>query len=90
MYGDKTRSSREFEAYPGISERMGLVEYQLWENTVGVSTTRKRNLEIVSLEYAELRNELNQIISELSKIERQLDENGVPYNGNKNENWKEE
>ena len=90
MYGDKTRTSREFEAYPGIAERMGLVEYQLWENTVGVSSSRKRNLEIVTMEYDEMRNSLNNIIKRLNDIEKKLDEKGIPYTGNKGENWKEE
>ncbi|TNF45962.1 MAG: glycosyl hydrolase [Bacteroidetes bacterium] len=90
MYGDKTRTSREFEAYPGISERMGLVEYQLWENTVGVSSSRKRNLEIVTMEYDEMRNSLNNIIKRLNDIEKKLDEKGIPYTGNKGMDWKEE
>jgi len=90
MNGDRTRTSREFEAAPGISERMGLVEYAVWDNTVDVSNTRKKNLSIVLEQYNELRSKLDPIIIELTSIEKQLDEKGIPYTKNKDDRWKED
>ena len=90
MYGDRIRSSREFETSPGINERLGLVEYQIWDNLTDVSATRKKNLQIVNEEYDMLRSKLDPIISELRKIEDQLDTLKVPYLKGKDEKWREE
>jgi photosystem II stability/assembly factor-like uncharacterized protein len=90
MYGDRIRSSREFETSPGINERLGLVEYQIWDNLTDVSSTRKKNLQIVNEEYEILRSKLDPIIIELRKIEDQLDTLKVPYLKGKDEKWREE
>lgn len=90
MNGDRTKSSREFETVPGINERLGLVEYAIYENTVDVSNTRKRNLSIVQEEYTELRKILDDIIKRTRVIEEKLDNQGIPYTKGKTENWKED
>lgn len=90
MYGDRIKSSREFETYPSISDRMGLVEYQIYENTVDVSNTRLKNLQIVQEEYLELRKKLDDIIVRTRKLEEQLDAKGIPYTKGKDESWKED
>jgi photosystem II stability/assembly factor-like uncharacterized protein len=90
MNGDRTKSSREFETVPGINERLGLVEYAIYENTVDVSITRKRNLSIVQEEYSELRKILDEIIKRTRAIEEKLDNQGIPYTKGKTENWKED
>lgn len=90
MNGDRTKSSREFETVPGINERLGLVEYAIYENTVDVSNTRKRNLSIVQEEYTELRKILDEIIKRTRVIEEKLDYQGIPYTKGKTENWKED
>lgn len=90
MNGDRTKSSREFETVPGINERLGLVEYAIYENTVDVSNTRKKNLSIVQDEYTELRKILDDIIKRTRTIEEKLDNQGIPYTKGKTENWKED
>jgi hypothetical protein len=90
MNGDRTKSSREFETVPGINERLGLVEYAIYENTVDVSNTRKKNLSIVQEEYAELRKILDDIIKRTRTIEEKLDNQGIPYTKGKTESWKED
>jgi hypothetical protein len=90
MYGDRTKSKHEFETSPGINERLGLVEYAIWDNTVDVSNTRKKNLKIVEEEYMELRKILDPVIIELTKIEKTLDQLNIPYIKGKDQNWKEE
>lgn len=90
LNGDRTKSSREFETTPGINERLGLVEYAIYENTVDVSNTRKKNLSIVQDEYAELRKILDDIIKRTRTIEEKLDNQGIPYTKGKSESWKED
>ncbi|MFN5912665.1 MAG: hypothetical protein ACK45H_15080, partial [Bacteroidota bacterium] len=62
----------------------------VWDNTVDVSNTRKKNLSIVLEQYNELRSKLDPIIIELTSIEKQLDEKGIPYTKNKDDRWKED
>jgi predicted metal-binding transcription factor (methanogenesis marker protein 9) len=69
---------------------MGLVEYQIYENTVDVSNTRLKNLQIVQEEYLELRKKLDDIIVRTRKLEEQLDTKGIPYTKGKDESWKED
>jgi hypothetical protein len=47
MNGDGVRAAHEFEVAPSIQSRLGMVEYQLYDNTAGVSNTHKANKAIV-------------------------------------------
>jgi photosystem II stability/assembly factor-like uncharacterized protein len=90
LNGDRTKSSREFETVPGINERLGLVEYAIYENTVDVSNTRRKNLEIVQSEYTELRSVLDAVIKKTRTLEEKLDAAGIPYTKGKSESWKQD
>jgi photosystem II stability/assembly factor-like uncharacterized protein len=90
LNGDRTKSSREFETVPGINERLGLVEYAIYENTVDVSNTRRKNLEIVQSEYTELRSVLDTVIKKTRILEEKLDAAGIPYTKGKSESWKQD
>ena len=89
MWGDKARSSRDFETVPSISGRLGMVGYQIYQNTAGVTKTHRSNMQIAERQYNALRNELNKIIGELSAIESKL-EGIIPYTKNKGADWKKD
>jgi hypothetical protein len=90
MYGDGIKTSREFEDKPSISGRLGLIEYMLYENTTGVTSSQRRNLSIVENEYNIMREVLDKAIDALNSIESKLDALGIPYTINKGKDWKEE
>jgi photosystem II stability/assembly factor-like uncharacterized protein len=90
MYGDGIKTSKEFEDKPSISGRLGLIEYMLYENTTGVTSSQRRNLSIVENEYNVMRNVLDKAIEALNGIESKLDALGIPYTINKDKDWKEE
>jgi photosystem II stability/assembly factor-like uncharacterized protein len=90
MYGDGIKTSKEFEDKPSISGRLGLIEYMLYENTTGVTSSQRKNLVIVESEYNGVRIMLDQAFDALNKIESKLDALGIPYTLNKGKDWKEE
>ena len=87
MWGDRARSSRDFETAPSISGRLGMVGYQLYQNTAGVSNTHRANRSIAEKQYKELKTKLNQIITYLTAVEKKLD-GIIPYTKSKGEDWK--
>ena len=87
MWGDKARSSRDFETVPSISDRLGMVGYQLYQNTAGVTNTHRANKEIAEKQYDALKVKLNKIIEELTTVESKL-EGIIPYTKNKGADWK--
>lgn len=90
VYGNWIRSSHEFETKPSIAGRLGMIEYQLYANTTGVTQTQKDNLSIVQEQYEEYRKVLNDIIIQVKAIEDKLDAASIPYVKGKDENWKED
>jgi photosystem II stability/assembly factor-like uncharacterized protein len=90
MSGDRLKSSLERESEPSISNRLGITEYQLFSNTTGVTNTQKTNLKIATEEHAEVRSKVNAIILEIAKIEKDLQNIGVPYIKGADQNWKED
>jgi hypothetical protein len=89
MWGDNARSSRDFETVPSISGRLGMVGYQIYQNTAGVTKTHRSNNQIAENQYNALRIELNQIIADLNTVEAKL-EGIIPYTKNKGANWKKD
>ena len=90
LWGDWIRSSHEFETEPSIAGRLGMVEYQLFDNTGGVTKTQRENKAIAEEELAAFRPKLNQLMIELKAIENKLDAKKIPYTKARDENWKEE
>lgn len=90
LWGDWIRSSHEFETEPSISGRIGMVEYQLFDNTGGVTKTQRDNKAIAVEEYEVFRTKLNQLMVEVKAIENSLDAKKIPYTKGRDENWKED
>ena len=89
MWGDKAKSSRDFETAPSISGRLGMVGYQIYQNTAGVTKTHRLNMQIAERQYNNLRSELNKIIGELIVVESKL-EGIIPYTKNKGADWRKD
>lgn len=90
LYGDGLKSSHEFETEPGIAGRIGMVYYQVFENTTGVTQTHRTNKAIAEEAYTEFRTKLDDAIVRLRAIEEKLSEVPIPYVKGKDENWKED
>jgi len=79
VYGDNIRSSREFETAPSLSSRFGMLEYQLFENTTGVTKTHRANKLLVESELQQATQEYTGIRDILSDLITKLRNAGVPY-----------
>ena len=89
LWGDNLKSSHEFETPPSIAGRIGIVYYQLFSNTTGVTETQRKNKAIAEEEYAEFRKSLNDCIVRIKSLEEKLSNVPLPYIKGKDENWKE-
>lgn len=90
MYGDATRSSREFETAPGIANRLGYAYFNTWFNFTEPTGTAKEQYEIAKELYPASRTKLDNAIKAIDEMEKELDNNKVPYTPGRDENWKEE
>ena len=88
LWGDQLKKSKEFETNPSISERLGMVEYQLYDNTSGVTNTHRANKLIVEEEFKNVRLELSQVYEIAESIELKLQNLNIPYLKNKGQSWK--
>lgn len=90
LYGDRLKASKEFETAPSIVDRLGNVEYQLYESTTGVTTTQRKQIAIVKEEYAAFREQFDSWLVRLKALENKLAEVPIPYTKGGNETWKED
>ena len=88
LWGDKIKSSREFETLPSINDRMGMVEYQLYENTAGVSNTHRANKAIAEEQYNALSISLGVISNRMMALQEKLNTVPIPYTKTLSRFWK--
>ncbi len=88
LWGDKIKSSREFETLPSINDRMGMVEYQLYENTAGVSNTHRANKAIAEEQYNALSISLGVISNRMMSLQEKLNTVPIPYTKTLSRFWK--
>ena len=86
--GDNIRAQHEFETTPSLNSRFGMLEYQLYENTTGVTKTHRANKEIVEDELTNANNQLVQIKLKLDDLILKLKNAGVPFIKNSG-NWRD-
>jgi photosystem II stability/assembly factor-like uncharacterized protein len=88
LWGDRIKSSREFETLPSINERLGMVEYQLYENTAGVSNTHRANKAIAEEQYNALSISLGVISNRMKALQEKLNSVPIPYTKTLSRFWK--
>lgn len=79
LYGDGSLSSREFEAEPGLFERMESPIWNMWDATAAPSQTAQKNYTIVGKMFEKFLGELNTVKKEINDLEQQLNDLGAPY-----------
>ncbi len=90
MYGDGTKSSREFETLPGINGHLGMTEYQVSGNITGVTKTQRENFALVKEEYVPMRAKLDNAIIRTRALQEKLAAIPIPFTKGADENWKED
>ncbi len=89
LWGDGLKTSKEFEALPGINGRLGIVEYSLYDNTGGVTNAQRSNKAIAEEEYLLMRVKFDDYLKRITALEKILDGLKIPYVKGR-ENWKED
>ncbi len=79
LYGDGTRSSREFETTPSISGRISTMEETAWNTTSQIPATQTESFTIASKQLAMLINEMKTMDENLKRLEDELEMNNAPY-----------
>jgi len=90
FWGDRIRSSHEFETAPSIASRIGIVSYQLYGSRTGVTDTHRKNKATAEEQYNNFRKKLDDMILRVKALEKKLDAAKIPYIKGKDETWKEE
>ena len=89
LYGDGLKTKHEFETVPSLTSRLGMVDYQLSENTTGVSKTHRANLVMVQQQYEALYPQLQDYYKRLAALQLELEKSNIPYTKSRL-NWKED
>lgn len=90
FWGDRIRSTHQFETEPSIAGRIGMVSYQLYGSRTGVTATHRKNYAAAQQQYNEFRTKLDGMILRVKALELRLADAKIPYIKGKDENWKEE
>jgi photosystem II stability/assembly factor-like uncharacterized protein len=88
MYGDATLAKREFETTPSVNSRIMGVQSSLWGATSAPSESNRKGFEIASKLMSVIVSELNNVNSEIGKVEKSLDAAGAPYTPGRAIEWK--
>ena len=91
--GQKPKASREenWPAKPSINERLNSMAYAHWRSTSAVTKTQKDTYDIISEEFPPLLEKLKEINNvELKKLEKEMEQAGVPYTPGRVPEWKKE
>ncbi|MEN9743722.1 MAG: hypothetical protein RLZZ65_1527 [Bacteroidota bacterium] len=89
LYGDGLRTKHEFETAPSLTSRLGTLEYQLSDNTTGVSKTHRANLVMVQQQYDSLYTQLQDYYKRIANLQTELEKSNIPYTKSRL-NWKED
>ncbi len=90
LYGDRTRSSREFETKPSLNGRVGYAAYSSWWNTAEPTKTAREQIDIAKEEYADILNQMREVADAVEDIEKRLVDMKVPYTPGRGSDWGEE
>lgn len=89
LYGDDLRAKHEFETAPTFTARLGMLEYQLSENTTGVSKTHIANLLMAQEEYTKFKQNLTRYQQRIVALHAVLENSNIPYTKSRLD-WKED
>ncbi len=79
LYGDRTLSRLEMETPPSVAQRIGSVEYGMWDVTSAPTETFRENLRIAEAQLPPLITQLRTIEQEVQALEGTLEQEGAPY-----------
>ncbi len=79
LYGDRSLSSREFEAAPGLMSHMEGTIWSIWYSTSAASDSAEKKYQAAGILFEKFLKDLSVVGQELTQIEKQLNDLGAPY-----------
>ncbi|MBC7885421.1 MAG: glycosyl hydrolase [Saprospiraceae bacterium] len=79
LFGDNTRSSREFETIPSVNDRVYGIIYSVWNTTSDIPETLMTSFSIAEKQYDVLFPMLKELDTKVTEIEVSLNRNKAPY-----------
>lgn len=79
MSGDRTRSKREMESYPGLLGRVETIVYNLYNHTEAPTTFERKSLAAAKHEYKAVRPKVKKAEDKVDVIAEKLADAGAPY-----------
>ncbi|MFT5820876.1 MAG: photosystem II stability/assembly factor-like uncharacterized protein [Crocinitomix sp.] len=89
LWGDYHKSNRDVETLPSAGGRLETIVYQSWYSTSDATATQKEQLAIATVEYAQIRTKVDDLIMRIGELEKQMNIAKVPYTPNR-QGWKSE
>jgi photosystem II stability/assembly factor-like uncharacterized protein len=90
LFGDETRSSREFETDPSLNGRVGYAAYSSWWNTAEPTKTAREQIDIAEEQYTDILDQMRKVAQSIEEIENRLVELKVPYTPGRGADWGKE
>ncbi|MBP7243928.1 MAG: glycosyl hydrolase [Bacteroidia bacterium] len=79
LFGDGSLAKREFETAPSINDRIGVVEYGMWNTTTAPTGTFRKSFAIAEKELKQVIADLKSIGADMQSLENTLDQLKAPY-----------
>ncbi len=79
LFGDNTKSSREFETKSSISERVYTAIYSVWNTTSDIPLSQKSSVDIAAKQYDEVYPMIKSLDTKIQALEAELNKNKAPY-----------
>lgn len=79
LFGDSTKSSREFETSPSINDRIDMIGYSVWNTTSDIPQTFKASYQIAARQYDEVYPDIIALDKTIASLEAELNKNKAPY-----------
>lgn len=90
IHGDRTKTSRDMEALPGLTDRVAYASYSSWWNTAEPTTTAREQYEIAKNDYEGVLIRVQKVTTDIAQLEKELVDLKVPYTPGRGADWKEE
>ena len=77
--GDNSKSSRNENQTPSMSDRLGNMLYSFWYSSSDPTETNIKGLDLLEKQYADLKTQLSSIQSDINSIETELTKVNSPW-----------
>jgi photosystem II stability/assembly factor-like uncharacterized protein len=88
LFGDATRSRREFETEPSINDRVSTIQGAMSSSTDQVPGMYKESYEVASKQFRAVLADMKKLNASLEQLEKELEVNHAPYTPGRWPEWK--